>query len=68
MHDDDDYDQLGNQEIVMSYLDKHIHWYFIQMVLATVANRTIIEFQDVLGLNNDCRMNDPSLCKLSYDD
>ncbi|CAF0850195.1 unnamed protein product [Adineta steineri] len=61
MHDADDHDKLGNQDIVISYLDKHINWYLIQMVLGTVANRAIIEFQDVLGLGNDCRMNDPSL-------
>jgi len=52
-----------NQDVVLSYLNGHINWFLIQLLLETVADTTIIQFQDLLGLDNESRMNDPSLCK-----
>lgn len=40
---------------------KEINWVFIRMALASVANVAIIALQDVLGLDNRARMNDPSV-------
>ena len=38
-----------------------IHWAFIRMALASVANLAIVPLQDVLGLDSNSRMNTPSL-------
>jgi len=40
---------------------KEINWVFIRMALASVSNLAIIALQDVLGLDNRARMNDPSV-------
>lgn len=37
-----------------------IHWDLIRMAFGTVANQAIIPLQDVLGLDSDARMNEPS--------
>lgn len=40
---------------------QQINWVFIRMALASVANLAIIALQDILGLDNRARMNDPSV-------
>jgi 4-alpha-glucanotransferase len=40
---------------------KEIHWEFIGLALKSVANQAIIPLQDLLGLDNKGRMNDPSI-------
>jgi len=37
-----------------------LHWHFIRMALASVAQMAIIPVQDVLGLGSDARMNNPA--------
>lgn len=39
---------------------KEIYWVLIRMALASVASLAIIPLQDLLGLDNSGRMNDPS--------
>lgn len=39
---------------------KEINWVLIRMALASVANLAIIPLQDILGLDDSGRMNDPS--------
>jgi 4-alpha-glucanotransferase len=39
---------------------KEINWLLIRIALASVANLAIIPLQDILGLDNKGRMNDPS--------
>jgi len=38
-----------------------INWEFIQMALASVADLAILPLQDILGLDDRARMNDPSI-------
>ncbi|HEY9619240.1 MAG TPA: 4-alpha-glucanotransferase [Crinalium sp.] len=38
-----------------------IHWILIRVALASVAKLAILPLQDILGLDNSCRMNDPSI-------
>ena len=38
-----------------------IHWLLIRTALSSVANQAIIPLQDLLGLDNRGRMNDPSI-------
>ena len=38
-----------------------INWEFIQMALASVADLAILPLQDILGLDDRARMNDPSV-------
>jgi 4-alpha-glucanotransferase len=40
---------------------EEINWVLIRMALASVANLAIISLQDILGLDNNGRMNDPSI-------
>ncbi|CAF4694954.1 unnamed protein product, partial [Rotaria sp. Silwood2] len=53
------------KENLIKYLQKegdpehNINWDFIRLVHASVANTSIILFQDVLNLEEDCRMNHP---------
>jgi 4-alpha-glucanotransferase len=37
-----------------------INWDFVRLALSSVSNQAIIQLQDVLGLDNEGRMNDPS--------
>ena len=39
---------------------KQIHWDFIRLALASVANLCIIPLQDYLGLGSEARINTPS--------
>lgn len=39
---------------------KEINWSMIQLAMASVANWSIVALQDVLGLDDRARMNDPS--------
>lgn len=39
---------------------QEINWVLIRMALASVAKLAIIPLQDILGLDNSARMNDPS--------
>ncbi len=36
-----------------------VHWDFIRMAYASVANLVVVPLQDVLGFGSDCRMNTP---------
>lgn len=59
------YDEYGHEyhhlNWMIDHLNYHINWYFIQMVLSSVSNVAIIQFQDLLGLDNYSRMNNPAL-------
>jgi 4-alpha-glucanotransferase len=49
--------------LILSYLGtdgREIHWDFIRLALASVAQRAILPFQDLLGLGREARMNVPS--------
>lgn len=53
----------GERQFVLKYLGsdgREIHWDFIRLALASVANTAIIPLQDVLGLGNEARMNVPA--------
>ena len=50
-------------QYLLEHLNQSINWYLIQMAMATVANVAVTQFQDLLGLDNRSRMNDPALCK-----
>ena len=60
---DEDDDAEG---VTIAHLNKHINWHFIQMVMASVADTAIIQFQDIISLDNTARMNDPSLGLCRY--
>jgi 4-alpha-glucanotransferase len=53
------------KETLINYLQKegdperHINWNLIRLALASTANTAILLFQDVLDLEEDCRINDP---------
>jgi 4-alpha-glucanotransferase len=58
----------SDRELLAHYLgysspdDIHdIHWVMIRMALASVAKLAIVPLQDILGLDNSARMNDPSV-------
>lgn len=38
-----------------------IHWLLIRLAFSSVANQAIVPLQDLLGLDNRARMNDPSV-------
>ncbi|MEB3274771.1 MAG: 4-alpha-glucanotransferase [Prochlorothrix sp.] len=38
-----------------------VHWDLIRVALASIADLAILPLQDLLGLDNSCRMNDPSI-------
>jgi 4-alpha-glucanotransferase len=38
---------------------REIHWDFIRLAMASVADTTIVPMQDILGLGNEARMNSP---------
>ena len=52
------------RKVVKEYLNirsgKEIHWEMIRYAFASVANTAIIPMQDLLGLDNEARMNIPS--------
>jgi 4-alpha-glucanotransferase len=53
------------KEVLINYLKKDgdtergINWDLIRLALASVANTAVLLFQDVLDLEEGCRMNDP---------
>jgi len=50
-------------EHCLKYLEtdgKEIHWKFIRSALASVADIAVVPMQDILGLDNDARMNLPA--------
>ncbi|MCO6436594.1 MAG: 4-alpha-glucanotransferase [Phycisphaerae bacterium] len=52
----------AERRLAMEYVgsDGHeIHWDFIRLVLASVANTAIVPMQDLLGLGTESRMNRP---------
>jgi 4-alpha-glucanotransferase len=52
------------QERVRRYFscfgNEGIHWDMIRMAFGTIANQAIVPLQDVLGLDTEARMNEPS--------
>ena len=40
---------------------KEINWEFLRMALASVGDLAVLPLQDILGLDNSARMNDPSI-------
>ena len=55
----------SNKELdfCLKYLNsdgKEIHWDFIRAVLASAANTAVVPMQDILGLDNQARMNLPA--------
>jgi 4-alpha-glucanotransferase len=56
-------DVKKEREFVLKYLGtdgREIHWDFIRLALASVADTAIIPLQDVLGLGQEARMNVPA--------
>jgi 4-alpha-glucanotransferase len=57
-------EQIGRErQFCLNYLNtdgREIHWDFIRAVLSSVADTVIIPLQDLLGLDNDARMNLPN--------
>ena len=55
---------LKYRKVVKEYLNirsaKEIHWDMIRYAFSSVANTAIIPMQDLLGLDNEARMNIPS--------
>lgn len=52
------------KDLIRRYLARHdddIVWDFIRLAMASVARFAIVPFQDVLNLDNDARMNTPSV-------
>ncbi|MGE5632264.1 MAG: 4-alpha-glucanotransferase [Caulobacteraceae bacterium] len=55
-----------DKQLAIDYLDidvekeNDIHWKFIRLALASVADLVIIPIQDYLGLGNEARINKPS--------
>ena len=55
--------KISEQEFAIKYLGsdgKELHWGFIRLALASVANTAIIPLQDVLGCGSEARMNTPA--------
>ncbi|MBW4489173.1 MAG: 4-alpha-glucanotransferase [Trichocoleus desertorum ATA4-8-CV12] len=54
----------SDRDMVINYVGclspEGINWDFTRLALASVSNQAIIQLQDVLGLGNEGRMNDPS--------
>ena len=58
-----DEDICRERDFAMRYLNtdgREIHWAFIRALEASVANTVLIPLQDVLGLGNEARMNQPA--------
>lgn len=61
------------KETLINYLQKegdperNINWDFIRLVMASVSNTAILLFQDVLDLEENCRINDPYVKRDSID-
>lgn len=58
----------SEQQFVARYLGytspeqiEAIHWAFLRLAFASVADLAVVQLQDVLGLDNSARMNDPSM-------
>ena len=52
----------ADRKLVLDYLDKDetgIHWSFVRLAWASVANTAIVPMQDLLGLDSRSRMNLP---------
>lgn len=55
-----------DKQLAIDYLDidmekeNDVHWKFIRLALASVADLVIIPIQDYLGLDNEARINKPS--------
>lgn len=55
-----------DKQLAIDYLDidekddSNVHWKFIRLALASVADLAIIPIQDYLGLGNEARINKPS--------
>jgi 4-alpha-glucanotransferase len=61
-HERDDPAGLSPYERVLRYIGKSgrsIHWDMIRLAQQSPANLAVIPLQDVLGLDNDARMNRP---------
>ena len=39
---------------------EQLHWPMISLIMRSRANLCVVPMQDYLGLDNDCRMNQPS--------
>ena len=54
----------------MEYFDMHDlesgHWSMMKALWATVADLTIVQAQDLLGLGSECRMNTPSTFGMNW--
>ncbi|NJL02389.1 MAG: 4-alpha-glucanotransferase [Spirulinaceae cyanobacterium SM2_1_0] len=58
----------GERQAIARYLDcespaeiTEVNWGLIRLALSSVANQAIMPLQDLLGLDNRARMNDPSV-------
>jgi 4-alpha-glucanotransferase len=67
-HDNDtvvgwfEYASEADRKLVLDYLDRDetgIHWSFVRLAWASVANTAIVPMQDLLGLDSRSRMNLP---------
>lgn len=66
----DDREMMAHIERERDYVRRYfmtgghdIHWTFIHAMLASVASTVILPLQDVLGLDNEARMNVPGLAE-----
>ena len=55
----DDVEKARVREYYRFEGDRDVHWELIRSAMASVGQTAIIPLQDVLGLGNECRMNDP---------
>ena len=59
----------ADRAYVLDYLntgDQEIHWSFIRLAWASVANTAIIPMQDLLGLDSEARMNLPGTTEKNW--
>ena len=60
------------KERVLRYLghkipSKNIHWELIQLAMMSVANTALFPMQDILGLGQEARMNQPSSAEKNWE-
>jgi 4-alpha-glucanotransferase len=69
-HERDDAVNLSPYERVLRYIGKSgrsIHWDMIRLAQQSPANLAVIPLQDVLGLDNDARMNRPATTRGNWE-
>jgi 4-alpha-glucanotransferase len=62
-----DYERGNLMQYLGSISPEGIHWDLIRLALSSVANISILPFQDVLGLDGNSRMNFPSIAEGNWE-